>query len=121
MRKLLASILVLAFTTSAFAVVFLRDSVVEVTATTSATATDIAGTQDEWNFVTIHNHGSVRVRVTPISNDDDGSDMTNYTTGKIEIPAGGAVQIVNEPVQQIKHATESSTADLVIERGKRIL
>ena len=47
--------------------------------------------------------------------------MTNYTTGKIEIPAGGAVQIVNEDVEQIKHATESSTADLVIERGKRIL
>lgn len=47
--------------------------------------------------------------------------MTNYTTGKIEIPAGGAVEIANEPVQQIKHATESGTADLVIERGKRIL
>lgn len=121
MKRLLASILLLALATSAFAVVFLRDSVVEVTATTSATATDISGSQDEWDFVTIHNHGAVRVRITAISDDDDGSDMTNYTTGKIEIPAGGAVQIINEPVQQIKHATESSTADLVIERGKRFL
>ena len=121
MKKLLASILVLTLAASAFAVVFLRDPVVEVTATTSATATDIAGTQTEWNFVTVHNHGSVRVRITPISNDDDGSGMTNFTTGNIEIPAGAAVEIVNEPVQQIKHATESSTADLVIERGKRVL
>lgn len=121
MKKLFASILVLALATSAFAVVFLRDSVVEVTATTSATATDLAGTQTEWNFVTVHNHGSVRVRITPISSDDDGSDMTNYTTGKIEIPAGGAVELKDETVTQIKHATESSTADLVIERGKRII
>jgi copper(I)-binding protein len=121
MKKLLATTLVLALAAPALAVVFLRDPVVEVTATTTATATDLAGTQTEWNFVTVHNHGSVRVRITSISNDDDGSGMTNYTTGKIEIPAGGAVEIVNEPVQQIKHATESDTADLVIERGKRIL
>ena len=121
MKKLFASILIFALSASAFAVVFLRDPVVEVTATTSATATDIAGTQTVWNFVTVHNHGSVRVRITPISADDDGAGMTNYTTGNIEIPAGGAVQIVNENVTQIKHATESSTADLVIERGKRIL
>ena len=121
MKKLFASTLILALATSAFGIVFLRDSVVEVTATTSATATDISGSQDEWNFVTVHNHGAVRVRITPISADDDGSDMTNYTTGKIEIPAGGAVQILNEDVEQIKHATESGTADLVIERGKRIL
>ncbi len=121
MKKLFASILILAFATSAFAVVFLRDPVVEVTATTSATATDLDGTQSEWNFVTVHNHGSVRVRITPISADDDGSGMTNYTTGAIEIPPGAAVEIVNETVTQIKHATESSTADLVIERGKRIL
>lgn len=121
MKKLFASILLLALSASAFAVVFLRDPVVEVTATTSATATDISGSQSEWNFVTVHNHGAVRVRITIISNDDDGSGMTNYTTGAIEVPAGGAVEIRNEPVQQIKHATESSTADLVIERGKRIL
>ncbi len=121
MKKLFASILLFALATSAFAVVFLRDPVVEVTATTSATATDLAGTQTEWNFVTVHNHGAVRVRIAVISNDDDGSGMTNYTTGAIEIPAGAAVEIKNEPVQQIKHATESGTADLVIERGKRIL
>ena len=121
MKKLFASILVLAFTASAFAVVFLRDPVVEVTATTSATTTDLDGTQSEWNFVTVHNHGAVRVRITVVSNDDDGTGMTNYTTGGIEIPAGGAVQISNEAVQQIRHATESSTADLVIERGKRVL
>lgn len=121
MKKLLATTLLLALASSAFAVVFLRDPVVEVTATTSATATDLAGTQPEWNFVTVHNHGSVRVRIAVISNNSDGATMTNYTTGEIEIPADGAVEIRNEPVQQIKHATESDTADLVIERGKRVL
>jgi hypothetical protein len=121
MKKLLTSILIIALAAPAFAIVFLRDSVVEVTATTSATTTDISGSQDSWNFVVVHNHGSVRVRITPVSDDDDGSDQTNYTTGKIEIPAGGAVEIFNEEVEQIRHATESSTADLVIERGKRII
>lgn len=121
MKKLLASILIVAFAAPAFAIVFLRDSVVEVTATTSATTTDISGSQDVWDFVTVHNHGTVRVRITPVSDDDDGSDQTNYTTGKIEIPAGGAVEITNENVHSIRHATESSTADLVIERGKRII
>lgn len=121
MKKLLASILIVAFAAPAFAIVFLRDSVVEVTATTSATTTDISGSQDVWDFVTVHNHGAVRVRITPVSADDDGSDQTNYATGKIEIPAGGAVEITNENVHSIRHATESSTADLVIERGKRII
>lgn len=121
MKKLFASILILALAVPAFAIVFLRDSVVEVTATTSATTTSLTGSETVWNDVTVHNHGAVRVRITPVSDDDDGSDQTNYTTGKIEIPAGGAVKITNENVKSIRHATESSTADLVIERGKRVI
>ncbi len=121
MKRLATIALMFALAVPAFAVTFLRDSVVEVTATTAATTTTLAGTQTEWTNVTVHNHGSVRVRITPISNDDDGAAMTNYTTGKIEIAAGAAVEITNEKVKKIKHAAESGTADLVIERGKRIL
>ena len=118
MKKITTIALMFALAMPAFAVVFLRDSVVEVTATTAATETDLAGTQTVWTNVTVHNHGSVRVRITPISDDDDGSDMTNYTTGKIEIPAG---EITNEKVKKIKHAAESGTAVLTIERGKLFL
>jgi len=117
MKRILA--LSLLFTAGlALAATTKRDSVVEVTATETATATTLAGTQTVWNLVTIHNHGSVRVGICLVSNDDTCAAMTNYTTRKLEIPAGATLEIRKENVTQIKHATESATAALVIERAK---
>ena len=95
-----------------------RDAVVEVTATTTATTTSLAGTQTTWNSVTIHNHGTVRVGICLVSNDDTCTSMTNYTTRKVEIPAGATLEVRGENVKSVRHATESATAALVIERTK---
>jgi hypothetical protein len=118
MKKTLSTfLLALAFVGTLYAATVKRDSVVTVTATTAATTTSLAGTQTTWNVVTVHNHGSVRVGICIVSADDDGTAMTNYATRKLEIPAGAALEIRKEKVKSIRHATESSTADLVIERG----
>lgn len=123
MKKIIAIAFAIVLATSAFALgekPVKRESVIDVTATTTATTTTTTCASGTCNEVTVQNTGTVAVRITPVSNDDNGSDQTDYATGKIHIPAGQFVTITNELVTGVRHAAASGTSALVIEYGRKI-
>lgn len=100
-----------------------RDTALHVTATATAATTDLRGTVTTgWDKVVVHNKdATIWVGVYVITKRlSEAFGVDTFAAMLIFVPPDGSLTIEDEDVIALRHITESSTADLIIERHEKI-
>ena len=99
-----------------------RDAALHVTATTSVATTDLRGTVTSgWDEVVIHNKdGAIWVGVHVIyARLSEAFGVDTFAEMQLFVPPVGSLTIRDENVIAVAAISESSSADLIFERGER--
>lgn len=101
-----------------------RDAALHVTATTSPADTDLRGTiTTGWDKIVVHNKDSTiwaGVHALIAGRTGEAAGINTFIEMTLFVPPMSTLTITNENVIILRHITESSTVDLIIERHEKI-
>ena len=102
---------------------WIRESALHITATTSAADTDLRGVVTTGYDIVVHNkNGTIWVGTLPLpkGRTAQAAGLDTFAEMTVFVPPNGARIIRNENIIVLRTVSESSSADLIVEREKRI-